>query len=505
MTFARGLMNKIKARSNSENLSGNKLQTIKLSPIQWENTVLTSIIWTILIAISPMTLLIIESTIISMSYHENFSWSYAVSDLRDPIFLSVTVILFVGAFVFSRIWYPNIRKGFQSLLDNKIIDIENGDTQERYSSFLTRYQEELHSKKRYFTVFGVIVFLLGVSMIVIRGRSGFWDFSWVDNPTYKMLLIIHRLTRWVLSAFIWGYFAGLALRSLVITHKAIRHLIENFELEPKPYHSDRVGGFGQFGEMIGFIGLLLIVALIPLGILGIPRTASVVRSINCGADIRLAAKSEKWLGRSDVIDCVYYLNYAFDNTDITRKEINDDFKYYESNGNTLQDIIEAYDGYIAEEMSDYENDEFDVLVFNINSMYIFLSLGVIIIGVLFYPLVITPFMRLHQVMVRHKHDIQRLLDQQAATLYGNLSVEITYGKWENVAHTRGELQKISETIQDVSNFPTWPINLQRMVQIFLSPTLVTSLLTYLLSRVDIIFSGDLISIIGDSVEKLLSH
>jgi hypothetical protein len=455
-----------------------------------------------LLALGPLALLILEKIALNLRVYRYVIWDYALSDLSDPIFTAITLLLFMSAIFFTRFWRPNISRGFQSIIDNGIINVDDGESVGQYSRFLDKYREDLHSKSRYFASAGTVIFGLALVAVITFGRKDFWVYAGYSDTVEMGLTIAHVMTRWVLSICAWGYFAGLALRAIVITHNAIRTLVKDYKLTPQPYHSDRVGGLGQIGELIGFTALFLFITIIPLTVLGLPRTIAAIKSMPCGKSIHSAASSEVWIGKDALVSCVVNIDFALGYSPVSAQEVIDDFVNLEARGMTPLQIVQGLDNELSDVMEYREVETFPSLIFNANSIYFFLILVALIVIFLLIPLAVTPFREIHQVMLREKILQENALNDRSVSLYRNLTRQTANKKVEDAGKTREELKKISDALQEVSKYPTWPINMQRLVQIVFSPTIGTTILTYALKQVNVVLSESTTSIFKEIMEKL---
>ncbi len=479
----------------TENANGDSLadfwRTFQLSPYRRESAVISHLHWVALITAGPLLLLILESTVISVVRFGEIRWTLALRDLGDPIFSYLTLVLFLGGMVFARGWYARIQPAFQSLLDNNILnDRHGGNIHDSFATFLNQYKERLHSRKRYLVAtFLIIVFLLG-SYLVLAGRSV--TFAGVlknsSDPVRNWLNVLHFATRWIIAAFIWGYFCGLALWALWITNHAIRQLTPRFRLRIQPIHSDKAGGLRQLGDLSGSVGLIIVVVCIPVAVFGIRGVTTVVQSRHCLHEIESSAQQSVLMEKKDLVNCLVAINRAMDSASYTHDEANDTIQALLDGGYAPLEIVREFAEEIAEEAEDGVPLSDDIMAQN--RLSIALLLGFVFVLVLAVLLVAWPLWDIHGSMVRQRQRDETMLNAQAVSLYEALDRHIENRQWEEAQSTKSYLKIVQEMLPDAINYPTWPVSYPRLLRRVVTPSILSAALSYGLTLVNAAFSEE---------------
>jgi hypothetical protein len=467
-------------------------ETFQLSPNHLENAVMSRVHWAALITTGPLLLLILESTLISVYHYGEISWSLALRDLLgDPIFSFVTLAFFLGAMVFVHNWYPEIQPAFQSLLDNNLLsDRHEKSVHDSYRAFLGKYQDRLHSRKRYLVAAGFVTALLLTSYIILSGRSvTFADVIPRSGDPLLLLIFLHFATRWIITGFVWGFFGGVAVRAIWITNHTIRQLTSHFRLRIQPSHSDKAGGLRQLGDLCSSVGIVIIVASIPLAFFGIRGTTTIVESRRCLREIESAAYLDDLMEKKELVNCLDAINRATRGAlPYTSDEANATIQEWWDDGYSPSDIVRKFAGELAQEADDGIPLSDDIIALNRTSFA--LLIGLVFISVLGMLVVAWPLWDIHGSMVRQRQRHEAKLNTLAVSLHETLSRQIENQHWEDAQKTRDYLKMVRETLPDAINYPTWPISYPRLLRRFLAPSILSAALSYGLTYVKAVFSEE---------------
>jgi len=128
------------AKNENESAFDKFWDEFQLFPSKSEDKLFKQRRWIILAAIGPLFLLVLESALISQTRYQEIRPSIMFRDLGDPIFTYISLALLAGGWMFVQIWRADIKNGFRSVVDNKLIE-DNVHTD--YRDFLQAYRRQL--------------------------------------------------------------------------------------------------------------------------------------------------------------------------------------------------------------------------------------------------------------------------------------------------------------------------------------------------------------------------
>ena len=464
----------------------------QLSPNPLDEHMLKRWYWLLLAALGPLAALVLESFLIQVLQDESIDWGRVFGDLGDPIFASVSVALAVAVLLFMLRWRFIIQPAFQSLYDNRVLlaDDEAPVGESVYLKFLQDYQERLDKRWRYIFILGCagLGIVLGLGVLIGSRGASVGDIFYKDEPELSLRIVksLHTLTRWVIAPCLWGYLSGAVLWIVIITTRTIRRLTPQFSLRVMPHHPDGSGGFKLVGDICVNLGIIIFVAAIPFAVFGIPSMILLVQTRQCVNAVETAAGNAAiTLEESRYTDCLVTLNHALGNTDYVEAEAKDYLALQKSRGNTVDDVT----GWLWREIDEWPDDNAghsywrDVFRAQDSEagMFVILLVGIIVIPLL----VLWPLWDIHRDMRQNRDVYKKTLTERAITLDEKLAQHIDDGEWGEAEQTREQIAIVRALMPEKIHYPTWPFRMQVILRSLARPSVITTLLSYGLSLLDL--------------------
>ena len=470
-------------------------KNFRLSPVRLEHGVLSRPVWLVLIAIGPIILLILFSFLIGLTSASDSNKLAEITflDLKDSIFVYITLSLLFGALLYAIEWAPNVSKMFRSLLTNKILytNTEAEVSSSEFVKYLKGYAKKLHGRGRYI-IPGVSCALLLTSTILITLARGDWR-SFSFDTLGGWLEMLHFLTRWILAPAIWGFFGGLGLWTVVCTANAIKDLSPRFQVRPNPLHSDRAGGLKEVGDLCAQVGLLVVVIAIPAMFLSVQRTTALIQTNNCGRELRLfIAENSILMTDARFAECVYYSQGgAFSGLKVA--DIAEEVNTTKGGGSTLQEIAADY----------YSKNEAGFQRENLLGAYdIFFAIDFFLIVILIFSvfIVIIPMLDIHKDMRNFKQARERETNDHISQLYTALTRLMDQNKFAEANKLKEQIKFYADELTEIQKYPTWPISYIPVIRSYVTSSFLSALVTYFISVLNISISAEA----KDVIAKLIN-
>jgi hypothetical protein len=207
-------------------------------------------------------------------------------DLTDWVFLSVTLLLLIGGFVYGIIVKrtPGV---FYELAESGRLEVNEKPPPNTplYTDFPADFEKDLKSPWR--------VVLTVVLLLVVVGFVAFTDRYYAEKEGYRRAEVILQIfdpaardrfstilyllwdsTRWVLAPLLWALVGSRGAWVVSCIARAIRRLTPTFELDVQPGHPDRAGGLRRLGDLCFNMALPLLVGIVLLSFWAAVRLAT---------------------------------------------------------------------------------------------------------------------------------------------------------------------------------------------------------------------------------------
>jgi hypothetical protein len=463
-----------------------------LSPVPVEHEILARPLWLCLVAIGPLLLLVFFSLLMALMAGNKPVTRAAFSDLSDSVFVYITLSLFFGAVIYSLIWYPNISKTFQSLLANKVIyaDKEKPVSDPDFFDFLESYRQALHSRKRYIYPITFTLLLTLSTVLITLGRG-----SWppLGAGPLQLVELLHFMTRWVLAPAAWGFVGGLGLRVVVITARTINDLTPHFQINVLPLHSDKAGGLKKIGDLCSQVGLLVLVIAIPAVFLSVQKTSNAIGTYNCGAEIRQFISDDSIpMTEERFAQCVYYSQGgAFSGLNVL--DISEEIGRTVGAGTPLKSLASDY--YSANER--YFQRGYLLSAYDIYYAIDFFILVILVFAVL---IVIRPMWDIHYDMLNFKQKHEHEANERISSLYSKMTKAIEEDDVEEASKLKSSIKFYTDELTEIQKYPTWPLSRLPVLRAYLTSSLLSTLVTYLISVLNLTISPEA----KDVISKLIN-
>jgi hypothetical protein len=304
---------------------------------------------------------------------------------------------------------------------------------------------------------------------------------------------LHFLTRWALAPALWGFVGGLGLRAVVITARQVDRIAKEFHINVSPYHSDRAGGLKKIGDLCAAVGLIVVVIAIPAIFLAAQKTSAVVGAYHCGGEIRQFIADETVdMTQERFATCVYYsqggalggLKYAGILEEIGRT-VNAD----------LPLRLVARDYYTGREVA-FQRD------YLLHSYDLFFVMNFFIVVILIFAvfIVIRPMWEIHQDMLLYRQSREREANDRLGDLYHKLTDLIDDDKVEEAGKVKERIQFYTGELTEIQKYPAWPISQLPVLRTYLTSSLLSAVVTYLISVLKITISPEA----QDIISKLIN-
>ena len=184
------------------------------------------------------------------------------------LLFAIALVLVVLAF---RKWLSLIPRVMTAFLAKDLIASKPGDnTAPAFLGYLEKYQQMLHSQKRFLLI---IPFLLLTGLILFKMATDTSDathsIAYYVIQSRDIFAILTTFCFYVLSGFVWAYFAGVAAWILSVTGWFLWRLPNEFEIRVQPNHPDECGGLRFIGNFCFRMVVPILLGAIFLGVVSL--------------------------------------------------------------------------------------------------------------------------------------------------------------------------------------------------------------------------------------------
>ena len=178
---------------------------------------------------------------------------------EDKFYLLFAFTLVLAVLAFNK-WVIRIPHAMAAFMERDLISPKpERNIDHPYLDFLNRYQQALHSRKRFFVIAPFLLFVVGIVILMANGNSDVASdivpFAIMNRDFFT---IFYVALFYMATGLVWAYFAGVAGWIIGVTGWYLWHLPIQFGIKVQPNHPDHCGGLYFLGHfcfrMVFFFG-----------------------------------------------------------------------------------------------------------------------------------------------------------------------------------------------------------------------------------------------------------
>jgi len=273
-------------------------------------------------------------------------------------------------------------------------------------------------------------------------------------------------------------------------------LTPRFQINVRPLHSDRAGGLKKLGDLCSYVGLLIIVIVTPATVLAVQGTIMSTRIGACGAEMQQVVNGQINMTQDRLTDCIFYASSRF-NT-ISRAEISDYITSQLGAGITLQQLA-----------TDYYNHSGDFFqrqsIFANYSIFYVMDFSILIVLIFAFYVFIRPLLDIHTSMAEYRQKRDRETNEQISVLFDKMTAFIQQNNFEEADKVKAKINFLINELSEIQKYPRWPITSLPILRSYLTSSLVTALVSYVVSLFQLSLSAEASGVINEAIKSLFGH